>query len=62
MNLREQFEVFKKAYEKKYSSLQEEQRRFEIFKENLAVIENLMAERKGNVVFGIGPYTDLTSR
>ncbi|CAH0395998.1 unnamed protein product [Bemisia tabaci] len=61
MNLREQFEVFKKAYEKKYSSLQEEQRRFEIFKENLAVIENLMAERKGNVVFGIGPYTDLTS-
>nr|XP_018896760.1 PREDICTED: fruit bromelain-like [Bemisia tabaci] len=61
MNLREQFEVFKKAYEKKYSSLQEEQKRFEIFKENLTVIENLMAERKGNVVFGVGPYTDFTS-
>ncbi|CAH0395994.1 unnamed protein product [Bemisia tabaci] len=60
MNFRQRFEVFKGAYKKKYGSQAEESKRFAIFKDNLAIIDGLMARRTGNVVFGVGPFTDLT--
>nr|XP_018910149.1 PREDICTED: cathepsin K-like [Bemisia tabaci] len=61
MSAEEQFEAFKKAYKKKYASTTEELRRFDIFKQNLIVIDKLMATKRGNVVFGVGPFTDYTN-
>ncbi|CAH0395993.1 unnamed protein product [Bemisia tabaci] len=61
MDAREKFAAFKKSYGKTYRTATEEQERFMIFNENLDKIDSLMARRKGSVVFGIGPYTDLKS-
>ncbi|XP_072160827.1 cathepsin L-like [Bemisia tabaci] len=58
---REQFEIFKQSYKKVYSSKEEEYKRFKIFEKNLVVIEKLMATATGDLVYGMGPYTDRTS-
>ncbi|XP_072160687.1 uncharacterized protein [Bemisia tabaci] len=52
--------MFKKAYGRRYTS-SEEKKRFQIFANNLVKIDNLMANRKGSVVYGVGPFADLTS-
>nr|XP_018896782.1 PREDICTED: ervatamin-B-like [Bemisia tabaci] len=61
MDAREKFAAFKKAYGKTYRTPTEEKERFMIFNENLNQIDSLMARRRGSVVFGVGPYADLTS-
>ncbi|XP_072160832.1 uncharacterized protein [Bemisia tabaci] len=61
MSAEQQFAVFKRSYGKMYSSKEEEDKRLEIFKGNLVVIKNLMATATGNLVYGMGPYTDRTS-
>nr|XP_018904725.1 PREDICTED: cathepsin K-like [Bemisia tabaci] len=61
LDSRQRFEVFKSAYGKQYGSQGEDLKRYDIFRKNLAIIDDLMARRKGNVVFGVGPFTDFTS-
>ncbi|CAH0395831.1 unnamed protein product [Bemisia tabaci] len=60
------FDLYIKAYQKKYRSKAEKRNRFNIFKANLGMIKTLNDENRrrgnpGNLLFGIGPFTDLTS-
>ncbi|CAH0395290.1 unnamed protein product [Bemisia tabaci] len=61
LSVGQRFEVFKETYGRKYGSQAEEKYRFEVFKANLATIDELQAEGGGSVSFGIGPYADRTT-
>nr|XP_018907966.1 PREDICTED: uncharacterized protein LOC109037653 [Bemisia tabaci] len=56
----QKFEMFIKAYKKQYGTSGEKKKRFKIFSANLVKIDKLMYKRKDDVIFGIGPFTDLT--
>lgn len=60
LSVDKKFESYMKVYEKSYSTSKEKRKRLKIFEENLLKIGALMAKRKGSVVYGIGPFTDLS--
>nr|XP_018910147.1 PREDICTED: cathepsin L-like [Bemisia tabaci] len=62
LSLDKKFEWYMNVYEKSYSTKEEKGRRLRIFEENLVKISELNANRKGSVVYGIGPFTDLSSQ
>mmetsp|Transcript_19385 Transcript_19385/g.28691 ORF Transcript_19385/g.28691 Transcript_19385/m.28691 type:complete len:468 (-) Transcript_19385:156-1559(-) len=57
---REKFEEFKILHRKEYSETEENDSRFEAFKFNLELIEELN-EANPNAVFGINQFTDMTA-
>ncbi|XP_072160204.1 uncharacterized protein [Bemisia tabaci] len=61
MDARQRFEVFKAANGRRYASREEETRRFQIFQQNLATIDTLMAQPQGSVTFGVNAFSDYTS-
>jgi len=54
------FAEFKRKYNRTYTGA-EHQKRFQIFVENLSIIEKLN-QLPGDAVFGIGPFTDLSKQ
>jgi cathepsin F len=58
----EQFKDFVNAFEKTYESEEEQQRRFEIFRSNLADIEKLQSIDGGSATYShLTPFADLTT-
>ncbi|CAH0385595.1 unnamed protein product [Bemisia tabaci] len=53
-----QFQAFVHNHGKKYSSLKEEEDRFQVFKENLKTIERLNADEKGTAFYGVNDMAD----
>jgi C1A family cysteine protease len=60
MSETEQFSSFSAKFGRKYATAQEKANRFEIFKDNLKIIEDLN-ERNPGASFGITKFADLTS-
>nr|XP_018896776.1 PREDICTED: cathepsin W-like [Bemisia tabaci] len=60
MDPRQRFAVFKSAFRRRYSSKNEENKRFEIFQRNLVTIDKLNAQKKGSAVFGVNIFADYT--
>ncbi|XP_078035183.1 uncharacterized protein LOC144469127 [Augochlora pura] len=56
------FEKFLKEYNKTYSLIEEKQSRFEIFKRNLKLIEELRDAEQGTAKYGITMFADLTPK
>ncbi|XP_076283794.1 uncharacterized protein LOC143210642 [Lasioglossum baleicum] len=54
------FEKFIKEYEKKYSSADEKQSRYEIFKKNLEVIQEMRKAEQGTAKYGVTMFADLS--
>ena len=49
-------------YGRSYASLAEKMMRFEIFKENLQRIKELMASERGSARYGVGPFADMSGK
>jgi len=58
--IRNQFSVFQQKYKKVYSTDQEANRRFEIFKESLARAEELQKRETGTARYGMTKFSDLS--
>nr|XP_033328261.1 uncharacterized protein LOC117221420 [Megalopta genalis] len=56
------FEKFLREHNKTYSSVEEKQSRFEIFKRNLKLIEELRDAEQGTAKYGITMFADLTPK
>jgi len=56
-----QFDLFKKEYSRSYKSSQEEQLRFRIFSENLALAREMTQKSKGYTQYGVTQFSDLTT-
>jgi len=63
VNLKAEFERFKTQYGRAYTSVTEEQERFQIFSDNLVKAMNLNeAEGDGGAVFGVTKFMDLSEQ
>lgn len=56
----EEFESFKQKYQKAYSSAEEEQKRFQIFKNNMKIARQIQLYDLGTATYGASPFADLT--
>lgn len=61
-HLQKLFEKFKLRHKKKYSSLEEHKRRFNIFKANLGKIEQLNLNEEGTARYGVTEFADMNSQ
>jgi hypothetical protein len=61
VDLRAQFAIFQKKYNKAYTSTQESESRFAIFKSNLKKAAEIQKREQGTAKYGVTKFSDLTA-
>ncbi|ESN92362.1 hypothetical protein HELRODRAFT_157956 [Helobdella robusta] len=62
MNAQHAFNIFKSKYNRRYDTSEEEEKRLQIFQDNIKLMKFYQSHDAGSAVYGASPFSDLTEK